>query len=86
MSISRRYTSSDANSLGIAFETTLAFNPIVFSTPKKVFSGSNLDEEVTSVEVTVRVSKRGIETVARLGQDDELQESTSGVPISSNGR
>ena len=41
--------------LGIAFSTPLGLDPIVFSAAESVLSGFNFDEEVTGMEVTVRV-------------------------------
>jgi len=41
--------------LGVASETVLALDPIIFSTPRKVLSGFGFEEEVTGVEVAVRV-------------------------------
>ena len=41
--------------LCITFVSGLGLDPIVFSTPKNVLSGFNLGEEVTGMEVTVRV-------------------------------
>jgi len=63
-----------ADLLGITPETVLALDPVVPSTPGKVLSGLNLEEEITGVEMTVRVPERDIGTITRLGQDHELQE------------
>jgi len=41
--------------LGVTPETVLALDPIVFPTPRKVFSSFDFVEEVSSVEVTVRI-------------------------------
>jgi hypothetical protein len=46
-----------ADLLGVAPETVLALDPIIFATPRKVLSAFELEEEVSGVEITVRVSQ-----------------------------
>ena len=41
--------------LGVTFTTSLNYDPIVLSTTEKVLPGFNFGEEVTSVEMSVRV-------------------------------
>jgi hypothetical protein len=62
-----------ADLLGIAPETVLALDPIIFPTPRKVLSRFNLEEQITGVKVSVRLPQRDVGTIERLGKDDELQ-------------
>jgi len=74
-----------ADLLRITPEAVLTLDPIIFSTPRKVLSGFNLEEEVASMEVTVRVPQRRVGAVARLGQDDELQKSAGRTLVGGGG-
>ena len=60
--------------LSIAPETAFGLNPIVLTTPRKVFPSSDLEEEIAGVEMTVRVPQRNVRAIAGLGQDNEFQE------------
>ena len=71
--------------LGVTPETVLTLDPIIFSTLRNVLSDSGFEEEVASVEVTVRVPQRDIRAITRLGQDHELQESVSRALIGGGG-
>ena len=59
---------------GVTPETTLDLDPITPSTPRKILSRFNLEEEIAGVEVTVCAPERDIRTITRVGQDHELQE------------
>jgi len=74
-----------ADLLRITPEAVLTLDPIIFSTPREVLSSFGFEEEVASMEVTVRVPQRGIWAVARVGQDDELHESASGTLVGGGG-
>jgi len=56
----------------------LALDPIVPSTAGKVLPRFDFEEQITGVEVTVRVSERDVGTIARIGKDHELQGSFDG--------
>ena len=56
ISVFEQHALNRADLLSIAFVGALVFDPIVFSTARKVLSGFYFDEEVASMEVTVRVS------------------------------
>ena len=77
--------SNSADLLRITPETALALDPIILTTSRAVLPHFDFVEEITGMEVAVRIPQRDIGAITRVGQDDELQKSSSRALVSGGG-